>query len=128
MGAIILKQRYLQFPPKYLACTMVYLSSRLMSVLSVARTASRGNSNREFIRSGQTSALVEIRLLNTGDEAYKPEVYGENIVVSRSVTQTSSIYKLKDARGRVVVDKKVKEELDRILIAFNIQVRLHYCW
>ena len=103
-----------------------------MSVLCilffVARTASRGNSNREFIRSGQTSALVEIRLLNTGDEAYKPEVYGENIVVSRSVTQTSSIYKLKDARGRVVVDKKVKEELDRILIAFNIQVRLHYCW
>ena len=69
---------------------------------------------------------MEIRLLNTGDEAYKPEVYGENIVVSRTVTQTSSIYKLKDARGRVVVDKKVKEELDRILIAFNIQVRLHY--
>ena len=87
-----------------------------------ARTASRGNSNKEFIRSGQTSALVEVRLLNTGDGAYKPELYGETIVVSRTVTQSSSIYKLKDERGKVVVDKKVKDELDRILIAFNIQV------
>ena len=65
---------------------------------------------------------MEVRLLNTGDGAYKPELYGESIVVSRSVTQSSSIYKLKDERGRVVVDKKVKDELDRILIAFNIQV------
>ena len=65
---------------------------------------------------------MEVRLLNTGDGAYKPELYGETIVVSRTVTQSSSIYKLKDARGKVVVDKKVKDELDRILIAFNIQV------
>ena len=65
---------------------------------------------------------MEVRLLNTGDGAYKPELYGETIVVSRTVTQSSSIYKLKDERGKVVVDKKVKDELDRILIAFNIQV------
>ena len=65
---------------------------------------------------------MEVRLLNTGDGAYKPELYGESIVVSRSVTQSSSIYKLKDTRGKVVVDKKVKDELGRILIAFNIQV------
>merc|ERR1719460_3549749 len=32
-----------------------------------ARTASRGSSNREFIRSGQTSALVEIKMLNIGE-------------------------------------------------------------
>ena len=70
---------------------------------------------------------MEIRLLNTGTEAYKPELYGENIVVSRTLTQTSSTYRLKDARGRVVVDRKVKEELDRILMALNIQVMLEYC-
>ena len=99
-------------------------SSQLMSLLfSTARTASRGNSNKEFIRSGQTSALVEIRLLNTGEGAYKPELYGDSILVSRSVTQSSSVYKLKDAKGRVVVDKKVKDELERILVVFNIQVK-----
>ena len=36
---------------------------------------------------------------------------------------SSSTYKLKDHRGKVVVDKKVKEELDRVLMSFNIQVR-----
>ncbi len=33
-------------------------------------------------------------------------------------------YKLKDAKGKTVRDKKVKEELDRILSAFSIQVKL----
>ena len=66
---------------------------------------------------------MEIRLLNTGEGAYKPELYGDSILVSRSVTQSSSVYKLKDAKGRVVVDKKVKDELERILVVFNIQVK-----
>lgn len=95
-------------------------------------------------RTGQTSAVVEIRLDNTGDRAYRysqwespmlwlwvcviliftrSDLYGESITVVRSVTNSSSTYKLKDHRGKVVVDKKVKEELDRILMSFNIQVR-----
>ena len=87
-----------------------------------ARTASRGNTNKAFIRTGQTSAVVEIKLDNTGDRAYRSDLYGESITVVRSVTNSSSTYKLKDNRGKVVVDKKVKEELDRILLSFNIQV------
>ena len=87
-----------------------------------ARTASRGNTNKAFIRTGQTSAVVEIKLDNTGDRAYRSDLYGESITVVRSVTNSSSTYKLKDNRGKVVVDKKVKEELDRILMSFNIQV------
>ena len=65
---------------------------------------------------------MEVKLLNTGEEAYKQELYGDAIVVSRSVTQSSSTYKLKDSHGKIVVDKKVREELQRILLAFNIQV------
>ena len=53
----------------------------------------------------------------------RPDLYGESITVMRSVTNSSSTYKLKDHRGKVVVDKKVKEELDRVLMSFNIQVR-----
>ena len=87
-----------------------------------ARTSSRGNSNKGFIRTGQTSAVVEIKLCNEGEKAYKPEVYGDSITVMRTVTNSSSTYKLKDHRGHVVVEKKVKEELDRVLMSFNIQV------
>jgi hypothetical protein len=49
-------------------------------------------------------------------------LYGEKIIVSRTVTQSSSTYKLKDQQGRVVVEKKAKEELVRILACFKIQV------
>jgi len=87
-----------------------------------ARTSNRGSSNKGFIRTGQNSAVVEIKLSNVGERSYKPDQYGESITVVRSVTQSSSTYKIKDHRGKVVVDKKVKEELDRILMSFNIQV------
>ena len=70
--------------------------------------------------------MVEIRLYNVGENAYRPELYGESIIVQRVVTNTSSTYKLKDHNVKNVVEKKVKEELDRILLSFNIQVRV-YC-
>ena len=56
----------------------------------------------------------------------RPDLYGESITVVRTVTNSSSTYKLKDHRGKVVVEKKVKEELDRILMSFNIQVKLFW--
>ena len=52
----------------------------------------------------------------------RSDLYGESITVVRSVTNSSSTYKLKDHRGKVVAVGKVKEELDRVLMSFNIQV------
>ena len=62
---------------------------------------------------------------NVGENSYRPDLYGESIIVQRVVTQTSSTYNLKDNNGKNVVEKKVKEELDRILLSFNIQVIWH---
>ena len=45
------------------------------------------------------------------------------ITVVRSVMASGGgSYKLKDAKGRIARDKKVKEELERILSCFSIQV------
>ena len=49
-------------------------------------------------------------------------MYGGSIIISRTVSESTSTLKLKDAQGRVVLDKKVKEELEKILDYFNIQV------
>ena len=49
-------------------------------------------------------------------------MYGGSIIISRTVSENTSTFKLKDAQGRVVLDKKVKEELEKILDYFNIQV------
>ena len=89
---------------------------------SKASVAGRGNSNKAFIRTNQTSATVEVRLVNAGEGAYKPEVYGDSIRIARTVTNTSSTYKIMNDNGKPVVERKHKEELERILMAFNIQV------
>ena len=65
---------------------------------------------------------MQVRLANKGERAYRPEQYGDTITVVRTVTNSSSTYKLKGHTGQVVVEKKVKEELDRMLLSFNIQV------
>lgn len=58
--------------------------------------------------------------------AFRPELYGESIVICRTVTAAGGGgYKLKsgDATGgKVIVDKRAKEELERILTSFRIQV------
>ena len=50
--------------------------------------------------------MDEIRLYIVVENSYRPDLYGDSIIVQRVVTQTSSTYKLKDNNG-----KKVKEEL-----------------
>ena len=88
-----------------------------------ARTSNRGSNNKNLIRNGETQASVEITLNNQGDEAYRPELYGDAIIVCRTVSRGGGGgYKLKNDHGRIVVDKKVREELNRILEAFAIQV------
>jgi hypothetical protein len=64
------------------------------------------------------TAMIKGKLLY---KVFFTDLYGEKIIVSRTVTHSSSSYKLKDQHGRVVVEKNAKEELDRLLARFNIQ-------
>lgn len=88
-----------------------------------ARISNRGNSNKNLIRNGENQAVVEIDLYNKGEDGYRKDLYGDKITVVRTVTAAGGgSYRLKNHRGRVVLDKKVKEELNKILEAFAIQV------
>lgn len=88
-----------------------------------ARTSNRGTSNKGFIRTGQTQASVEIQLYNGGENTYRNELYGNKIIISRSVTVNGGGgYKIRNAEGKVVIERRAKEELDNILSAFGIQV------
>jgi hypothetical protein len=50
-------------------------------------------------------------------------VYGDFITVVRTASSSGGGgYKIKNEQGRIVKDKKAKQELVRILDAFNIQV------
>ena len=67
-----------------------------------ARHTERGKSLKQFIRSGERSSEVRITLRNRGKEAYRPEKYGEAIVVERVINNDGSgSYKIKSLSGKV---------------------------
>lgn len=64
---------------------------------------------------------VTITLKNRGDEAYKHDIYGDSIIITRRFdTKGSSTYKIRAKDGTVISHKK--EELSAICDHMNIQV------
>jgi len=64
---------------------------------------------------------VTITLKNRGDEAYKHDVYGDSVIISRRFdSRGSSTYKIKAKDGTLVSNKR--EELSAICDHMNIQV------
>ena len=58
-----------------------------------------------------------------GENAYNQKLYGKRIIVHRTISASGAgSYRLKNEHGKVVVEKRVREELDRILSCFNIQI------
>ncbi|XP_076300336.1 structural maintenance of chromosomes 6 [Lasioglossum baleicum] len=98
--------------------------SAILTALTVglgarANVTSRGASVKGFIKQGKQSATIEVTLLNQGPMAYKPHIYGESIIILRTISSSSS-YKIKNWRGEVISTKR--NELDNILQAMNIQI------
>ena len=59
--------------------------------------------------------------MNEGEEAYKPDIYGKCIIITRRFTKDGgSSYKIKSSDNKVVSTKK--EELSAICDHMNIQV------
>lgn len=81
-----------------------------------------------FARSFLSQALVTVHLKNQGPEAYRHDVYGDEIIVARAIHRTgaASTYKIKSSLGPKGKEKKTisskRDELDRVLDHMNIQV------
>ena len=68
-----------------------------------------------------SAAEVTIQLKNQGDEAYRYDLYGESIVITRRFTkEEASSYKIKSKDGKVISTKR--EEFSAICDHMNIQV------
>lgn len=44
-------------------------------------------------------AVVEVEVKNQGEDAFKPEVYGDAIIIERRINQSTSSTVLKDFQG-----------------------------
>jgi hypothetical protein len=86
-----------------------------------ATATSRGNSLKSFVKEGKQTAIVEVTLRNTGDEAFKPQQYKNKIVIERTIrADGSGSWKIKSGDKRVISTKR--EELNAICDHANIQV------
>ncbi|XP_059356994.1 structural maintenance of chromosomes protein 6-like [Carassius carassius] len=100
--------------------------SAVLTALIVAlgvkdHTTNRGSFIKGFVKEGQSSADVSITLRNRGRDAYKPEVFGQSIIVDLHISSEGmKTYELRSKAGCLVSCQK--EELISILDHFNIQV------
>ncbi|EJD41896.1 P-loop containing nucleoside triphosphate hydrolase protein [Auricularia subglabra TFB-10046 SS5] len=97
------------------------LSGLTIALGGKAATTGRGTGLKSFIKERSTQAEVTVGILNKGDDAYRNEVYGDVIYVTRTIPREGgSTYKLKNASGHIISRRKV--DLTAICDHLNIQV------
>jgi chromosome segregation ATPase len=86
-----------------------------------ASGTNRAKSLKAMIKEGTEKAEVGVKIKNGGENAYKPDMYGNVIVVERHFSKAgSSGFKLKSEEGRIISTKKA--DLDDILDFFGLQM------
>ncbi|XP_057952688.1 structural maintenance of chromosomes protein 6B-like isoform X2 [Malania oleifera] len=82
-----------------------------------AKDTQRASTLKDFIKTGSSYAVVSVEIKNEGQDAFKPEKYGDIIFVERRISESTSSTVLKDYLGkRVTVGK---EELHELVDHFN---------
>ncbi|KAI9073105.1 hypothetical protein K1719_044935 [Acacia pycnantha] len=85
-----------------------------------ARGTQRAATLKDFIKTGCSSAVIHVEIRNEGEDAFKPQIYGDMITVERRISESTSSIVLKDYRGKKVVSRKA--ELQEMVEHFNIDV------
>lgn len=97
------------------------LTAVVVALGGSTRITSRGSNVKDLIKYDKQTATVQLTLKNNGKDAFKPDVYGNSIVLERKLNQSGATsYSLKSERGKVVSMKK--EELRRLCDHFNLIV------
>ncbi|KAG0543104.1 hypothetical protein BDA96_02G161100, partial [Sorghum bicolor] len=67
-----------------------------------AKNTQRAASLKDFIKTGCSYAAITVDINNHGEDAFKPELYGNTIILERRITESSSSTVLKDQHVRKV--------------------------
>lgn len=87
---------------------------------SRAKETQRATTLKEFIKTGCSNAVIQVEIKNEGEDAFKPEIYGDVIIVERRISVSTSSTVLKDHQGKRVASRK--EDLHELVEHFNIDV------
>ncbi|XP_044022082.1 structural maintenance of chromosomes protein 6 isoform X3 [Siniperca chuatsi] len=97
------------------------LTALIVGLGGKATVTNRGVSLKDFVKSGESTADITIKLRNRGPDAYKRDVYGDCISIEHRIScDGCRTCRLKSKSGQLISNKK--EELTAILDHFNIQL------
>ncbi|GFY77841.1 structural maintenance of chromosomes protein 6 [Trichonephila inaurata madagascariensis] len=102
------------------------LTAIILALGGKASTTDRYSNVKGFVKKGKNKGKVEVVLRNTGILAYKPEEYGEKIIIVREFNREgTSSYKIKSESGTIC--SVHKKELENIVEAMDIPVDNPLC-
>ncbi|XP_029349003.1 structural maintenance of chromosomes protein 6 isoform X2 [Echeneis naucrates] len=97
------------------------LTALIVGLGGKATVTSRAASLKDFVKSGENTASITVKLRNRGPDAYKKDVYGDCISIEHRISSDGyRTCRLKSKSGQLISNKK--EELTAILDHFNIQL------
>ncbi|XP_055546157.1 structural maintenance of chromosomes protein 6 [Wyeomyia smithii] len=105
--------------------------SAILAALAVglgcsANATNRSSSIKQLIKHGETQATIEIHLENDSFDAYERDVYGNKIIVVRTINASGATnYKLKSENGTIISTSR--SELHKLILYLNIQVDNPVC-
>ncbi|KAI1333465.1 P-loop containing nucleoside triphosphate hydrolase protein [Xylariaceae sp. FL0016] len=86
-----------------------------------ASATNRGGSLRNFVKEGTDNAILTIKIKNEGEDAYKPDLFGDSIICERWFTRSgASGFKLKSSANRIISTKKM--DVDDVVEYYCLQV------
>ncbi|KAK7263866.1 hypothetical protein RJT34_31464 [Clitoria ternatea] len=86
-----------------------------------AKGTQRASTLKDFVKTGASSAIIQVEIQNEGEDAFKHEIYGDVIIVERRISDSStSSITIKDHQGKKVASRKA--DLVEIVEHFNIDV------
>ncbi|XP_023549860.1 structural maintenance of chromosomes protein 6B-like isoform X1 [Cucurbita pepo subsp. pepo] len=85
-----------------------------------ARGTQRASTLKDFIKTGCSHAVIQVEMENSGEDAFKPGIYGNVIIIERRISEASGAIVLKDCQGKKVSSRR--DELRELVDHFNIDV------
>ncbi|RYP92582.1 hypothetical protein DL770_001340 [Monosporascus sp. CRB-9-2] len=86
-----------------------------------ASATNRGSNLQSFVKEGRDHAGLVVKIKNQGTDAYRPDQFGESIIVERWFTKSgSSGFRLKSETGQLISNKR--SDVDDVVDYFCLQV------
>ncbi|KAI9797877.1 MAG: Structural maintenance of chromosomes protein 6 [Piccolia ochrophora] len=86
-----------------------------------ASFTNRGGSLKSFIKEGEESAILAVKLKNAGQGGFQQDLYGDSIVVERHFNRSgTSSFKVKSENGRTMSTKRA--DVEEITDYFVLQI------